>query len=290
MKYRVFFLFIFLLSILPAGHTQNLFNPYNLITPMGIASGGNVSIMANDSYNIYNLPSLMDFNSLTCYQFAYSRDSFQDDLVNLAYMQRKQNTPFNYGIKFFYSDFSDDDITYRNYGVNPGLSVSVYKDLSAGVSVVLYKNDFENMDNLAFLSTISLSYGLFQNAVGSVYVKNMGQDLTDFNQYNDKYFLQTGLVYHHVINSLACQVNLDYSQYQDMQVQTALLYDFSRLLGFGVSPVLGINYHEDFDLFNDLSYGVNLSAGQLQAEFGIRFFEGENLYAVAIKHALGGRK
>lgn len=264
---------------------ENTFNKYNLISPLSLASGGFVSAVYNDSFNIYNNPSFLAIRDYSYYELSFFKDSFDNYLFHLsAVSEKKRLSPYNFGIKLFYNDFSDDDIGYRVYGINPGISVKILNDLFGGVSFLLYKNSFENMDNLLFLSSFSFTYQLIQEGYASVYVKNLGGDVTYFGKYSDGIYPDFGFLYSQKFNfGLLAQGLVNYSEYNEVEGTLALLYDM-KVSSISLLPLISVQYKEDFDLMNGLSYGMGLKTGSLMVEFGFKVIDSENLYSLSLKN------
>ena len=281
---RLIVLFLLLnLLILPLRADNNIFNKNTTITPLALASGGQVSISFLDSYNIYNLPSYLGLQNKSYYEFSFLRDGFEDNFFNLSYLNANQSLAvFHYGIKVFYNDFSDNDFSYRDFGLTSGFSFKIIEKMFGGISFLLMKNSFNCINNLSFLSSYSITYNICYQGFVSAYIKNLGSDLTDFGQYNDSYYLDYGLVYHQQYKNLVGQVVLNTSKYNDTELNVSAGYNFN-FYEITLLPLIGFDYYDGNNLSNGLSYGLALKTKFLAVEFGFKVIEGQAFYSLALK-------
>lgn len=284
MKNRVVIALIILLITCIGLNAENIFNRYNLMSPMAMASGGFVSIIYNDSFNIYNNSSLLGIKDYSYYEFSFFKDSFDNYLFHISGVTEKKGlSPYNFGLKAFYNDFSDDDIDYKTFGVNPGISIRIMDKMFGGVSFLLMKNSFENMDNLMFMASFSFSYQIVEGGLASLYARNLGTDLTKFGNYSDSYYPDLGFMYSHRFPfPLVTQLALNYSEYNEIEASLSLAY-LMRMNQIEIFPVVSLNYDKEFDVMNNLAYGLGLKMKSIMVEFGLKIVDSENLFCISLK-------
>lgn len=263
---------------------EMIFQRYNLISPLGLASGGVVSGIYNDSYNIYNNPSYLGISDYSYYGFNFFKDSFDNYLFHISAVKDSQKSPYNIGCQIFYNDFSDDDIDYKTYGVNPGLSIKIFRKFYAGLSCVLYKTAFEDMDNLSLLGSTSFTYSIINQGYLSVYLKNLGKDITAFGNYKDSFYPDTGIIYHQRLKwNLITQGVFNYSLSEEWESSILFGYDF-KYKKIGLLPIISLSYADDFNFVNSLGYGLQIKIVRFVTEFGFKVINSENLFSLSIKN------
>ncbi|MDD5066681.1 MAG: hypothetical protein PHF84_06500 [bacterium] len=284
MKRRFLFVCVVLLGVTAFLPAENIFNRYSIMSPLGLASGGFMSAVYNDSYNLYNCPSLIGIRDYSYHEVSYFRDTFGNILFQLSTVsEKKELAPYNAGLKIYYNDFSDETMTCRNYGINPALSVRIMEKLLAGISFLIYKNSLAGTSNLLFLSSFSVNYSVMKDGLAGLYVKNIGSDLTYFGKYSDTFYPDLGLFYNHMFPfDLQAQAVFNYSSYNEFESSLSFLYHFI-LPVMEIIPVLGFHYSREQEFLDSLSFGLSLQFKPLQTEFGFKTVDSESIYSVSIK-------
>lgn len=282
---RIFLTVTVLMAAVLGLRAGNFFNRYNLVSPLALASGGIVAMTPSDSYNFYASPSLLGITDYSYFEASYAADSFKNGFFGLSLATEKKGlSPYNFACKFYYNDCSDEVISSRSYGVNPGLSVRLQERLWAGLSLLLGKDSLAGMNNLFFVSSFSVTARVMEKSLSGIFIRGLGKDLTDFGRYSGPRDPDAGFVFHQAFSfPLEAQLALDYSAYSGLESSVSFLY-LIKPGAMEIAPLAGLCFGRDTDLFSSFSFGLAVGLKRLRAEFGLKMVESESVLSVSIKH------